>query len=95
MAAIYDRVALIGLGLIAGSMSLAMREAGLAREVVGHARSPETRAVAREIGLVDLVVESAGEAVKGADLVVLAVAARYPHKLKLTSGAMSNKRWRR
>ncbi|MDF3854894.1 prephenate/arogenate dehydrogenase family protein [Paracoccus sp. P2] len=73
MAVIYDRVALIGLGLIAGSMSLAMREAGLAGEVVGHARSPETRAVAAEIGLVDRVAESAAEAVQGADLVVLAV----------------------
>ena len=73
MAAIYDRVALIGLGLIAGSMALAMREAGLAGEVVGHARSPETRAVAREIGLVARVAETAAEAVEGADLVVLAV----------------------
>ena len=35
MAVIYDRVALIGLGLIAGSMSLAMRRDGLAKEVVG------------------------------------------------------------
>jgi cyclohexadieny/prephenate dehydrogenase len=73
MAVIYDQVALIGLGLIAGSMSLAMRRGGLAGEVVGTARSAETRAVAREIGLVDRVVETVAEAVKDADLVVLAV----------------------
>lgn len=73
MALIYDRVALIGLGLIAGSMSLAMRRDGLAKEVVGYARSAETRATAREIGLVDRVCETLAEAVKGADLVVLAV----------------------
>lgn len=73
MSVIYDRVALIGLGLIAGSMSLAMREAGLAGEVVGYARSAETRATAEEIGLVDRVVATAAEAVQGADLVVLAV----------------------
>lgn len=73
MSVIYDRVALIGLGLIAGSMALAMREKGLAGEIVGHARSAETRAVALEIGLVDRVCESAAEAVAGADLVVLAV----------------------
>ena len=73
MGRIYDRVALIGLGLIAGSMSLAMREAGLAGEIVGYARSPETRATAREIGLVDRVVETAAEAAEGADLIVLAV----------------------
>jgi len=73
MSVIYKRVALIGLGLIAGSMSLAMRRAGLAGEVVGTARSAETRATAREIGLVDRVVDTAAEAVEGADLVVLAV----------------------
>lgn len=70
---IFQRVALIGLGLIAGSMSLAMRENGLAARVVGYARSPETRQTAREIGLVDEVAETAIEAVAGADLIVLAV----------------------
>ena len=70
---IYDRVALIGLGLIAGSMALAMKRAGLAGQIVGYARSAETRAVAREIGLCDLVCETVAEAVAGADLVVLCV----------------------
>ena len=70
---LYERVALIGLGLIAGSMAHAMRAGGLAGEITGHARSPETRAVAAEIGLVDRVCDSAAEAVEGADLVVLAV----------------------
>ncbi len=73
MSVLYDRVALIGLGLIAGSMALAMKRAGLAREVVGHARSAETRQVARDIGLCDRITESAAEAVEGADLVVLCV----------------------
>ena len=50
MSAIYDRVALIGLGLIASSMSHAIRRHGLAREIVGTARSAETRRVAMEIG---------------------------------------------
>ncbi|GKY88375.1 prephenate/arogenate dehydrogenase family protein [Sinisalibacter aestuarii] len=70
---IYGRVALIGLGLIAGSMAHAMRRGGLAGEITGTARSAGTRAVADEIGLVDRVVETAAEAVAGADLVVLAV----------------------
>jgi cyclohexadieny/prephenate dehydrogenase len=73
MSVIYDRVALIGLGLIAGSMAHAMRRAGLAKEIVGTARSAETRAVAAEIGLCDRVVDTAAEAVAGADLVVLCV----------------------
>ncbi|EYD77554.1 Cyclohexadienyl dehydrogenase [Rubellimicrobium mesophilum DSM 19309] len=70
---IYGRVALIGLGLIASSMAHAMRRGGLAGEIVGYARTAETRDVAREIGLCDRVVETAREAVEGADLVVLCV----------------------
>lgn len=70
---IYNRVALIGLGLIAGSMAHAMRRAGIAGEIVGTARSAETRAIAAEIGLCDRIVETAAEAVVDADLVVLAV----------------------
>jgi len=73
MTVLYEKVALIGLGLIAGSMSLAMRRGGLAGEITGYARSEETRAVAAEIGLVDRVCASAAEAAEGADLMVLAV----------------------
>ncbi len=70
---IYNRVALIGLGLIASSMFWAMKRAGLAREVTGYARSNETRETARRIGLCDRVFDTATEAVEGADLVVLCV----------------------
>jgi cyclohexadieny/prephenate dehydrogenase len=70
---IFERVALIGLGLIASSMAHAMRRGGLAGEITGYARSAETRAVAREIGLCDRVCDTAREAVEGADLVVLCV----------------------
>jgi cyclohexadieny/prephenate dehydrogenase len=73
MSALYDRVALIGLGLIAGSMAHAMRRAGLAGEIVGTARSSETRRIAAELRLCDRVTETAAEAVAGADLVVLCV----------------------
>lgn len=73
MTVIYQKVALIGLGLIASSMAHAMRAKGLAGQIVGHAKSAETRAVALEIGLCDQVFATAAEAVAGADLVVLAV----------------------
>ncbi len=73
MSVLYDHVAFVGLGLIAGSMSLAMRKHGLAGQTVGTARTAQTRQTAREIGLCDRVVDSAAEAVAGADLVVLAV----------------------
>ncbi len=73
MTVIYNRVALIGLGLIASSMFWAMKRAGVAGEVTGYARSPETRATAREIGLCDTICDTAVEACKDADLVVLCV----------------------
>jgi cyclohexadieny/prephenate dehydrogenase len=72
MSVIYDRVALIGLGHIASSMAHGMRAGGLVGEIVGTARSPETRAIAEEIGFCDRVVPTAPEAVTGADLIVLA-----------------------
>jgi cyclohexadieny/prephenate dehydrogenase len=73
MTKVYDRVALIGLGLIAYSMFWAIKRSGLAGEVVGFARSAETRDTAREIGLCDHVYDDVKEAVKDADLVVLCV----------------------
>ncbi|WP_135505982.1 prephenate/arogenate dehydrogenase family protein [Roseovarius aestuariivivens] len=73
MSQVYERVALIGLGLIASSMAHAMRRGGLAGEITGYARSAETRDVAREVGFCDRVCETAQEAVQGADLVVLCV----------------------
>ncbi|WP_293443520.1 prephenate/arogenate dehydrogenase family protein [Planktotalea sp.] len=73
MSQLYERVALIGLGLIASSLFWAMRRDGLAGEVVGYARSSETRETAREIGLCDRIYDTAVEAVEGADLVILCV----------------------
>ena len=70
---IYNRVALIGLGLIGSSIAWAAKRAGSAGEIVGYARSPETRAKAAELGFCDRVTETAADAVEGADLVVLCV----------------------
>ena len=67
----YGRVAIIGLGLIGGSLGYAIRRAGLADHIVGHATSERTRKRARELGFVDSVTETAAEAAANADLVVL------------------------
>jgi cyclohexadieny/prephenate dehydrogenase len=69
----FQKVALIGLGLIGSSLSHVMRREGLARHISGHARSAETRARAVELGLVDSIHETAEGAVEGADLVILCV----------------------
>lgn len=69
----YNHVALIGLGLLASSISLAMRRADMTSKITGTARSKASRDTALEIGLVDAVFDTAAEAVKGADLVILCV----------------------
>jgi len=70
-APLFERVALIGIGLIGSSLSHAMRRAGLARHIAGHARSERTRAKAVELGLVDSIHPDAASAARGADLVII------------------------
>ncbi|MBR9762465.1 MAG: prephenate/arogenate dehydrogenase family protein [Rhodobacteraceae bacterium] len=70
---IYPRIALIGLGLIASSIIRAAERGRLAGEIRGYDLSDEARATAREIGLGDVICDSAEEAVAEADLVILAV----------------------
>ena len=69
----FDKIALIGLGLIGSSISHAVRRGGLAGRLVGSARSAQTRETALRIGLVESVHEDPAEAVVGADLVILCV----------------------
>jgi cyclohexadieny/prephenate dehydrogenase len=69
----FKRVALIGFGLIGGSIARAARVQGLASEIVTTARSEKTRARVVELGIVDRVVETNAEAVADADLVILCI----------------------
>ena len=68
---VFDTIALIGLGLIGGSLGHAVKRGGLARHIRGYARSAETRNRALELGFVDSIHETAAEAVEGADLIVV------------------------
>jgi cyclohexadieny/prephenate dehydrogenase len=72
-AAHFDRIALIGFGLIGGSIARAAKEQGLAGEIVTTDRSAKTRARVMELGIVDRVVETNTEATEGADLVILCI----------------------
>jgi cyclohexadieny/prephenate dehydrogenase len=69
----FERAALIGIGLIGSSISHAMRRGGLARSIVGSAKTAATRATALRLGLVEHACEKAADAVDGADLVILCV----------------------
>ncbi len=68
---LFNRVALIGIGLIGSSISHAARRKGLAKTIVGHAKSPATRETALRLGLVSEAYETAAEAARGADLVIM------------------------
>ena len=65
-------VAIIGIGLIGGSMALALRELGVASKVIGVEASEEHRTKAVELRLVDEPAEL-DEAVAAADLVIVAI----------------------
>src|ERR1700731_5012206 len=69
----FKKVALIGFGLIGGSIARAARLQGLAGEIVTTARSAKTRARVEELGIADRVVETNAEAAKDADLVLLCI----------------------
>jgi cyclohexadieny/prephenate dehydrogenase len=69
----FNRMALIGFGLIGGSIARAARQQGLASEIVVTARSARTRARINELHLVEKVVDTNAEAVKDADLVILCI----------------------
>ncbi len=72
---LFERVAILGLGLMGASLGMAIRaEHGrLAGVVVGYDTAPEVSARATARGAVDLAIDSAAEAVASADLVVLAM----------------------
>jgi prephenate dehydrogenase len=69
----FQRLALIGCGLMGGSFALALRQAGLVQHITGFSASEKTRQRAVELGVIDQACNSVAEAVLGADLVLLAV----------------------
>lgn len=70
---LFQRLALIGFGLIGGSIARAARMRGVVGEIVTTARSAKSRARVMELGIVDRVVDTNAEAADGADLVILCV----------------------
>lgn len=69
----FERLALIGCGLMGGSFALALREAGLVQTIAGFSASAKTRQRALDLQVIDQACASLAEAVHGADLVLLAV----------------------
>nr|WP_036192210.1 bifunctional prephenate dehydrogenase/3-phosphoshikimate 1-carboxyvinyltransferase [Marinobacter lipolyticus] len=73
---LFSRVAVIGLGLIGGSLAKAMRENGLAKTVVGTDKREDELSLGVELGVIDRAAGTIAEAVAGCELVILAVPVR-------------------
>lgn len=69
----FERLALIGCGLMGGSFALALRQAHKVRHIVGYSASERSRQQALQMGVIDEVCDSIADAVAHADLVLLAV----------------------
>ncbi|MCE9625886.1 MAG: prephenate dehydrogenase/arogenate dehydrogenase family protein [Deltaproteobacteria bacterium] len=76
MKAVFKNVAILGLGLIGGSIALELKKRRLAQRVVGYNRSAPSRRAALRLGACDAVFEDSRQAVKDADLVILATPVR-------------------
>ncbi len=72
-APLFDKIAIIGLGLIGSSIARAVRAQGAVGMIVASSRSPDTRKRVTELGIADEVVATNAEAVEGADLVIVCV----------------------
>jgi cyclohexadieny/prephenate dehydrogenase len=70
---VFDRLALIGIGLIGSSIALAARKSGAARHVAINSRTPATLRRAEELGLGDSYHDDPGDAARDADCVILCV----------------------
>jgi len=70
-AVLFDKIALIGIGLIGGSIARDARKRGLAKHIVAATRSAETAAKANELKLADHCGTDLAAAVKAADLVIV------------------------
>lgn len=79
----FPRIAVIGVGLIGGSLALAAKKRGLCQRIVGIGRRESSLRQALELGVIDEFTLNAGEGVKDADLVVLATPlSAFPAHLK-------------
>jgi len=85
------RIAIIGLGLIGGSLGLALKRAQLRdMQIAGFARSRETREKARRIGAIDYAASDPADAVRDAAVVIIATPiAAIPKTMELIAPALS------
>lgn len=71
MAYMFRRMVIVGVGLIGGSLALAVRKHGLVEEIVGFGRSEKNLRLAQRRGIIDTYFNRVGEIPQGTDLLIL------------------------
>ena len=69
----FQKLAVIGCGLMGGSFALGLKHAGLVKSIAGFSASEKTRQRAQQLQVIDIACDSVAQTVEGADLVLLAV----------------------
>src|SRR5438128_9050788 len=67
----WNKIALVGVGLLGGSLGLAIKRRRLARRVEGYVRRAASVTECRKVGAVDRATQDLASAVAGAELVIL------------------------
>lgn len=84
----FQKIVVVGVGLIGGSFALALKRAGAVLHVVGLDRDAAALSVAKSLGIIDSFTDDVADAINNADLVLIAtpvaqteaiLAAMYPH----------------
>jgi len=88
----FNRVAVIGVGLIGGSFALALKRARACGQVVGAGRSRANLRRARRLGIIDSIAPNAAAAANGADLILIAApVAQFEKIFSSLKGSISDK----
>lgn len=80
----FNKIVIFGVGLIGGSFALALKKAGVVEQVVGVGRTAAPLQRARELGIIDVAASSVEEALRDADLVLIAAPVAQTGKILAT-----------
>ncbi|QUH24834.1 prephenate dehydrogenase [Serpentinicella alkaliphila] len=73
----FKKISIIGLGLIGGSIALALKNSGFKGQIIGRDLNSDNIKVAKELQVVDIFADSIKESVEHADLIIIATPLRY------------------
>ena len=70
---LFNRVLIVGIGLIGSSIALSLRKNNIAKEIIGFSKTKKTRLVAKKKRIVDKTIEKISNQISEIDLIVLSL----------------------